>query len=648
MKSGMTSLDILATVIELNSTLISARVENVYQVEGSLLVFRIHAHSAVYDLIFDPPRRLNLTRFRYPVPERPTPTAMNLRRYLVGAKVSRFEQLDFDRIAVMVLERGGEENAAYFEIFADGNLLITDKEGVIRFALHQKEMKDRVLKVGVPYRPPPRRGIEVASGQIPIGELKASKHPASRALTRIFNLPSELVEEGLARSGIPPDRPSEGITESEIDAFRVSVLSVLEEVRSGRLKPTVVDQGGKPVTVVPVDFVSITGDRRHFQTFNEAVDVYFGGLVLEQAGDRRKARVEEEIRGLEAIRSRQLEHITELEKRRTESLETGKLIMANLPVVQSLVQRVLVERRSGRSWDSIRSMDSNIREIDGARGYLVYSLGGKEVAIDFKISAADNAERNFSESKEASRKLEGLRRALEETERKIEEAKKGLLAIPKPTVLRAMNKEWYEKFRWMYSSDGFLVIGGKDASQNEVLVKKHLEPMDIFVHADLPGGSVVVVKSGGKEIPDRTKVEAVAFAVAYSRAWKAGVGMADGYWVYPDQVTKAPPSGEYLGKGAFMIYGERKYVRNIPLEIQLGIILSNGEYKVIAGVGEFVRSRADLWVGLRPGGLEGKRLVLAIKDRLGRQADRDSKEKIAAVPESDILNMLPPGGCALI
>ncbi len=329
-------------------------------------------------------------------------------------------------------------------------------------------------------------------------------------------------------------------------------------------------------------------------------------------------------------------------------MEKGKLIMASLHAVQSLIERVLRERRSGKGWDSIRSLDSNIREIDGAGGTLVYSLGGKELVIDFKLSAAENAERYFSESKEASRKLEGLRNALEESERKIEEAKKGLLAIPKPTVLRAMSKEWYEKFRWMYSSDGFLVIGGKDASQNEVLVRKHLEPMDVFAHADLPGGSVVVVKSGGKEIPDRTKIEAVAFAVAYSRAWKAGVGVADGYWVYPDQVTKAPPSGEYLGKGAFMIYGERNYVRNIPLEVQIGIILSNDEYKVISGIGDFVRSRTDLWVSLRPGELEGKRLVLAIKDRLGRQAGRDSKEKVAAVPESDILNMLPPGGCILI
>lgn len=92
-------------------------------------------------------------------------------------------------------------------------------------------------------------------------------------------------------------------------------------------------------------------------------------------------------------------------------MEKGKLIMANLPAFQSLVNRVLRERRSGTDWGSIRSLDSNIREVDGAAGTLVYSIGGKELVIDFKLSAAENAERYFSESKEASRKLEGLRKA---------------------------------------------------------------------------------------------------------------------------------------------------------------------------------------------------------------------------------------------
>jgi len=166
--------------------------------------------------------------------------------------------------------------------------------------------------------------------------------------------------------------------------------------------------------------------------------------------------------------------------------------------------------------------------------------------------------------------------------------------------LKAMKKEWYEKFRWTFSSSGFLIIGGKDSTQNEILVKKHLGQHDIFAHADLPGGSVVIIKSNGKDVPEETKIEAVLFAVSYSRSWRGRLGVADGYWVNSDQVTKTPPSGEYLAKGAFMIYGERNYVRNSPLSLSLGIGLSPEGFKVLVGSEGFVKSASAAYVNLVP------------------------------------------------
>lgn len=645
MKLGLTSLDILAIVKELNSTLISARIENVYEVAPSLLLLKVHAPSGTLDLLVDPQRRISLTRFKHSAPERPTPTAMALRRFLAPSKIIRIDQVDFDRIVALEVEKGGEKYRAYLEIFGDGNIIVADEGGTIKFALHQREMKDRVLKAGACYVPPPKRGVDVLE-PFPPDALRGS-YPALKSLTRVFNLPSELVEEGLARAGIAADLPSGSLTDQDVAAFRSAVLSILEDVRSGSLKPAVIRRGGERVTVVPVDFVSIEGEREWYPTFNEAVDVYFSGLAVDQAGEKKRAIVEEKIKGLEAIRARQLGYIEELERKRADALEKGKILMSSLEEVQSLISKVLASRRAGKDWGEISSMDDRIRLIDSDRGLIRCLIGGQEVELDFKTSAARNAERYFSESKEAARKLDGLRSALKETEEKIDEARKGLLKVEKPTLLRAMKRDWYEKFRWTYSSDGFLIIGGKDATQNEVLVKKHLEPKDIFAHADLPGGSVVIVKSMGQDIPERTKSEAVAFAVVYSRAWKAGIGVADGYWVFPDQVTKAPPSGEYLGKGAFMIYGERNYVRNIPLKLQLGVLLSGDEYKLVAGVGEFVRSKTPVYVNLAPGGLEGKRLLAAVKEGLADRAPKEDRDKIYAIPDSEILGALPQGGCAV-
>lgn len=39
-------------------------------------------------------------------------------------------------------------------------------------------------------------------------------------------------------------------------------------------------------------------------------------------------------------------------------------------------------------------------------------------------------------------------------------------------------------------------MGGKDASSNDILIKRHLELTDIFVHADFQGAPCVLVKCG--------------------------------------------------------------------------------------------------------------------------------------------------------
>ena len=44
-----------------------------------------------------------------------------------------------------------------------------------------------------------------------------------------------------------------------------------------------------------------------------------------------------------------------------------------------------------------------------------------------------------------------------------------------------------------------------------------------------------------------------------SQAWSAKV-VTSAWWVHPDQVSKAPPTGEYLVSGSFMIRGRKNYL----------------------------------------------------------------------------------------
>jgi predicted ribosome quality control (RQC) complex YloA/Tae2 family protein len=71
--------------------------------------------------------------------------------------------------------------------------------------------------------------------------------------------------------------------------------------------------------------------------------------------------------------------------------------------------------------------------------------------------------------------------------------------MAKLTSLRKVH--WFEKFHWFVSSENYLVLAGRDAQQNEQLVKKHLDKGDVYVHADLQGAATCVVKNSNPEVP---------------------------------------------------------------------------------------------------------------------------------------------------
>ncbi|MBU0662041.1 fibronectin-binding domain-containing protein, partial [Candidatus Micrarchaeota archaeon] len=102
------------------------------------------------------------------------------------------------------------------------------------------------------------------------------------------------------------------------------------------------------------------------------------------------------------------------------------------------------------------------------------------------------------------------------------------------------------------------------------------------------------------------------------------------------QVSKSAPSGESLGTGAFMIYGEREWFRKTPIEFAIGLSEKNGEYIVISGPPSAVRKHtknfATIKQGMLPKGAAAKRVAGVLKG-----GDLD-----------ELLAMLPSGGIEVI
>jgi hypothetical protein len=250
--------------------------------------------------------------------------------------------------------------------------------------------------------------------------------------------------------------------------------------------------------------------------------------------------------------------------------------------------------------------------------------------------------------KKAQKKKEGAEKALRETETKIENLRKldTLRAekIVQESPSKRKEKVWYEKFRWFQSSDGFLVIGGKDAVSNEVLIKKYMENLDIVFHADISGAPFVIIKTEGREVPEQTIFEAAQFAGAYSKAWREMANRINVYWVRPVQVEKSPPIGQYLKKGSFIIRGAKNYLKSVPLRVAIGIREEKeGQIMVIGGPPDAICSQTNNYLEIVPGEQSSSDLAKRIRHLLSSNSIIGIQKKVSAIPIEQIQQFIPSG-----
>lgn len=97
------------------------------------------------------------------------------------------------------------------------------------------------------------------------------------------------------------------------------------------------------------------------------------------------------------------------------------------------------------------------------------------------------------------------------------------------------------------SSDGYHMYVGKNNYQNDELTFQFAEGGDWWFHAKKMAGSHVIVKAGGKELPDSTYEEAARLAAHYSGAREADKVEID----YTLKKNVKKPSG---GKPGFVVY----------------------------------------------------------------------------------------------
>jgi predicted ribosome quality control (RQC) complex YloA/Tae2 family protein len=278
-----------------------------------------------------------------------------------------------------------------------------------------------------------------------------------------------------------------------------------------------------------------------------------------------------------------------------------------------------------------------IKEIREKDARIVLELEGKEVEIDIRLSVEENAAKYYEDSKWARKKLGKLEEAKEGVRKKAEEAAPPVPEKEKPK--RRPRKRWYEKYKWFTSTDGFLVVAGRDAKQNDTLLTKYAEQADWVYHADIPGAAFVVIRGEGKEVPEQTKKEAADFAAANSKAWSRGLGTVDVFCAPRSRVSK--PGG--MPRGSWVYSGEREWFRKLELKLSVGVKIEGEKSRVICGPVMAVRNRSDYFVTIKPGGRQSLDLARVIKNKILIKAKPEDKPWIEGIDVTEFEKAVPGG-----
>jgi predicted ribosome quality control (RQC) complex YloA/Tae2 family protein len=666
-----TSFDVAIIVQEIEKTATSSRVNNIYQLGTKTILLKLHkANQPPLRLVIEAGRQMHLTAYALRSPRVPPAFCMALRKHLRGAWLEDLEQYEFERIVVMKFKTKTGLLRLILELFGEGNIILVAENGAILQALFFKRMRDRNIIRNEPFQFPPSRGenpFKVTREELKKTLKDCDEVEVVRVLTRFLGIGGFYAEEILLRAEIEKSKNCGALSTIEVDAIFNVLQSLLQNVTGFEIEPSIVlAEDGGFLDVVPFKLRHYeTKQFKTYRSFNDALDEFY---LKATATERAIASVEmdkitKETERLRRIVTEQEKAMQEHEAEAEHAKRIGDAIYTHAGEFQELLNRFATAKREGREWNSLfvevlttQKSDAKpekfVESFDRRNLLANVSVDNLHFSLNLRRTLYENASEYYERGKKAKEKLAGAKAALETYRRKLKTAEqkkfeteamkevKPLEIMEELAKRKVKHKEWYEKFRWFKSSEDFLVVAGKDAVSNEVLIKKHAAPDDLVFHADITGAPFVVVKTDGENPSSETLREASAFAAAFSRAWREGLGSVDVYWVKPEQLSKSGPSGEYVAHGAFAVFGKRNWMRGVPLQLSIGVI-KNQKLRFSGGPVEAVKKATSANVTLVPGDTTGKKFLTQILQALSSKLPKDQSEIIRKTSIEQIREFVP-------
>ena len=569
-----------------------------------------------------------------------------LKAELERAKIESIEQLGSERI-ITVKFRHLDEKVRYMvvEFFGDGNIVLCDGNMQIMGILKPIEVRHRMLKIGFRYAPPPPRGIDVYD--ITLEQLRAMREDKQsdsldvvKWIGRKISIPKKYVEEIAIRAGISSLTVGQ-LSEEDMERLYVIIKEIISDIVSEKShQPYVIlGENEKAADAIPIKTAHLSKlNVKKTPSYMDAVDEVLSNDLMDLGRNIRTIEIDERI--------------TALQHDIAEQIKAKELVLSKANLIRNVAHKLMQLSYQGVQSITESSVNKLLAENSAniilEKGLKYLEILEELVLIESNLPKLSSA--LFTRAKEMERGNIAIEQSKARLEAQIQELRNQTLSVRKKIIIKQQtSKEWYERYRWFITTDGLLAIGGRDASSNSAIIRKHLTENDVVFHAEVHGSPFFIIKNTGNLEETGLSLQQVAVAtVSFSRAWKDGISSADAYWVTPDQIKKGAPPGQYVPKGSFVIEGKRNYMKGLELRMAIGVARLENRYTVVCGPADAVKKSAIIYAILLPGGLQPLNVAKKIKSEFVRilgtsSNNEDLVDFVKTIMLEDFLRLMPSG-----
>src|SRR5574341_2170397 len=514
------AITITALADEFEECLLDGRVQAIVQTGHDSLGFEIYAsHQRHYLFMTIDPQaarcHLVTDRLRRGV-DAPSPLYLQLRKYVAGARLVGISQPAWERILHFDFSGAEGEFRLIVELMGRRSNIILTAEGEIFECVRRVgpgQNRYRVILPGKSYVPPPPLDKPTPDQVTPafLADILAGggEAPAWRALVDgIGGVSPLLAREIVYRCREDAQAPAFDVS---ADVLYLALASIVNDARSGHWSPCVVPSGEGYRAFAPYSLTHV-GESQSIESISAALALYFGAQVGEDTYAEARALVR-----------RQLDAALDRAERKSASLERQSVSAEEIETIRK--QGELIYAYAPTLLPSQSAFEAQY-DPDGPP---------LTVELDPLLTPAENARRYFERYEKAKRAGADIP-ALQTTARRESEYLRQLAtdlqraqAWPEIDVVREALQEagYWQGSRTRsprggkpglrrFEVDGFVILVGRNAAQNHVLLTERSGPDDLWLHARELPGSHVIVKHDGRAIPESVINRAAELAAYYS------------------------------------------------------------------------------------------------------------------------------------